>query len=106
MALTIKVPIAMVRNRFGMEASRLSLLDHGPKSNEIRVNSRMTAYPEVKVDGFHEVQGGREISTPDKRCQLNRSMWPLLTQANLTHRVGRARCFFVLRRSGLTGEGG
>ena len=26
MALTIKVPIAMVRNSFGMEASRLNLL--------------------------------------------------------------------------------
>jgi len=30
-----------------MGASRLSLLDHGPKSEEIRANSRITGNPEV-----------------------------------------------------------
>jgi len=66
MVLTIKVPIAMVRNSFGMEASRLSLLDHGPKSNEIRANSRMTAQPEVniRIDRIGpEKRGGLKGST-------------------------------------------
>jgi len=66
MVLTIKVPIAMVRNSFGMEASRLSLLDHGPKSNEIRANSRMTAQPEVNIR--------IDRIGPEKRCRFNWSM--------------------------------
>jgi hypothetical protein len=63
MALTIKVRIAMVRNSFGIEASRLSLLDHGPKSNGIGADSRMMGQPEVICHP--------DRMAPEKRCRFN-----------------------------------